>query len=112
MVSSTRRGGLLGILTFDRMITGPVIHLVYWAGMGVIVVAALSVVGAAIGVAFREGSWAAILAAIPVLVVGLLVVGALGLIWRAICEFYVVIFRIGDDLSALRAAAEEEARRR
>ncbi|HEX7758276.1 MAG TPA: DUF4282 domain-containing protein [Caulobacteraceae bacterium] len=111
MVSSARRAGLLEILTFDRMITGPVIHLVYWAGMGVILVAALSVVGASIGVAFREGSWAAILLAIPVLVVGLMVVGALGLIWRAICEFYVVIFRIGDDLAALRAAAEEEARR-
>jgi len=29
-----------------------VIHLVYWAGLGVIVIAAFSVVGAAIGVAF------------------------------------------------------------
>ncbi len=111
MALSARRGGLLEILTFDRMITGPVIHLVYWCGMGVILVAALSVVGAAIGVALREGSWAAVLAAIPVLVVGLMVVGALGLIWRAMCEFYVVIFRIGDDLTALRKAAEEDARR-
>jgi hypothetical protein len=110
-MANARRGGLWEVLTFDRMITGPVIHLVYWAGMGVILVAALSVVGAAIGVALREGSWAAILAAIPVLVVGLLVVGALGLIWRAVCEFYVVVFRIGDDLAALRAAAEEDARR-
>ncbi len=108
MALSARRGGLLEILTFDRMITGPVIHLVYWCGMGVILVAALSVVGAAIGVALREGSWAAILAAIPVLVVGLMVVGALGLIWRAMCEFYVVIFRIGDDLAALRQAVESE----
>jgi Domain of unknown function (DUF4282) len=65
-------------------------------------------VGAAIGVALREGSWAAILAAIPVLIVGLLVVGAAGLIWRAFCEFYVAIFRIGDDLAALRRTAEIE----
>jgi len=91
------------------MITGPVIHLVYWAGLGVIVIAAFSVVGAAIGVAFREGSWAAALLALPVLVAGLLVVGAMGLIWRAFCEFYVMIFRIGDDLSALRRVAEAEA---
>ncbi|MEP6968245.1 MAG: DUF4282 domain-containing protein [Pseudomonadota bacterium] len=94
------------MLTFDRLITGPVIHLVYWAGLGVIVIAAFSVVGAAIGVALREGSWAAVLLAIPVLVAGLLVVGAMGLIWRAFCEFYVAIFRIGDDLAALRRSAE------
>jgi len=96
------------VLTFDRLITGQVIHLVYWAGLGVIVIAAFSVVGAAIGVALREGSWAAVLAAIPVLIVGLLVVGAAGLIWRAMCEFYVAIFRIGDDLAALRRSAELE----
>jgi hypothetical protein len=82
--------------------------MVYWAGLGVIVVAAFSVVGASVGVALREGSWAAILLAIPVLVIGLLIVGALGLLWRAFCEFYVVIFKIGDDLAALRQVAEAE----
>jgi hypothetical protein len=106
-----RQGRLWSLLTFDRMITGPVIHLVYWAGLGVVVVAAFSVVGAAFGVAIREGSWAAILLAIPVLVVGLLIVGAMGLIWRAFCEFYVTVFRIGDDLSALRRVAEDEQAR-
>jgi hypothetical protein len=90
------------------MLTGPVIHVVYWAGLGVIVVAAFSVVGASIGVALREGSWAAILLAIPVLAIGLLIVGALGLLWRAFCEFYVVVFKIGDDLAALRRVAEAE----
>ena len=96
------------ILTFERMITGPVIHLVYWAGLGVIVIAAFSVVGAAVGVAFREGSPIAILLALPVLVFGLLIVGVAGLLWRAFCEFYVAIFRIGDDLAALRRAAETD----
>ncbi len=106
---AARRGGgrLWDLLTFDRLITGPVIHLVYWAGLGVIVIAAFSVIGAAAGVAWREGSWAAILLAIPVLVGGLLAVGALGLIWRAFCEFYVAVFRIGDDLAALRRASDE-----
>jgi hypothetical protein len=103
-----RHARLWELLAFDRMITGPVIHLVYWAGLGVIVIAAFSVIGAAIGVALREGSWAAILLAIPVLVGGLLAVGAMGLIWRAVCEFYVAIFRISDDLGALRRAAEVE----
>jgi zinc transporter ZupT len=94
------------ILTFERLVTGQVIHLVYWAGLGVIVIAAFSVVGASIGVALREGSWAAILLAIPVLIGGLLAVAAAGLVWRAMCEFYVAIFRIGDDLAALRRSQE------
>ncbi len=102
---SGRRGGVWSLLTFDRLITGPVIHLVYWAGLGVIVIAAFSVIGAAIGIAWREGGWA-ILLAIPALVIGVLSVLAGALLWRAFCEFYVAIFRIGDDLSALRKAAE------
>jgi hypothetical protein len=106
LARSSRRGRLWSLLTFDRLITGQVIHLVYWAGLSVIVVAAFSVVGASIGVAWREGSWASILLAIPVLVVGLLVVGGMGLIWRAFCEFYVAVFRISDDLAALRREAE------
>ena len=91
----SRPGRVWSILTFERLVTGPVIHLVYWAGLGVIIIAAFSVVGAAVGVALREGSWAALLLAIPVLVGGLLAVGAAGLVWRAMCEFYVAIFRIG-----------------
>ena len=38
-----------------------------------------------------------------------LAVGAMALIWRAVCEFDVTIFRISDDLAALRRAAEAEA---
>jgi hypothetical protein len=111
LAHSSRRGRLWSLLTFDRLITGQVIHLVYWAGLSVIVVAAFSVVGASIGVAWREGSWASILLAIPVLVVGLLVVGGMGLIWRAFCEFYVAVFRISDDLAALRREAEVQEQR-
>jgi len=104
----SRPGRVWSILTFERLVTGPVIHLVYWAGLGVIIIAAFSVVGASVGVALREGSWAALLLAIPLLVGGLLAVGAAGLVWRAMCEFYVAIFRIGDDLAALRQAVENE----
>ena len=115
-VMESRPGRVWSALTFERLVTGPVIHLVYWAGLGVIIIAAFSVVGASVGIAIREGSWAAALLAIPVLVGGLLAVGAAGLVWRAMCEFYVAIFRIGDDLAALRrsqeAAEEAEARRR
>ncbi len=104
-------GGIASILTFEHMITGPVIHLVYWAGLGAIVVAAFGVIGASLGVGWRaisERSWETLLVIIPGLVGGLLIVLAGGLIWRAFCEFYVVIFRIGDDLAALRRQAEEE----
>ncbi len=104
--TQARGGRLWDILTFDRLITGPVIHVVYWCGLGVIVIAAFSVVGASVGVAWREGSWAALLLALPVLVVGLLVVAAMALIWRAFCEFFVAVIRIGDDLSALRRSSE------
>jgi hypothetical protein len=38
-----------------------------------------------------------------VVVVGLLVMAALLLLWRSFCEFYVAIFRISEDLSAMRA---------
>ena len=93
-----RRGWLWNLLTFERMITGPVIHLVYWAG----------VVGASVAIAVRERSLETVLLAIPAIVGGLLIVLAGGLVWRAFCEFYVVIFRIGDDLSVLRRVAEEE----
>jgi len=96
------------------MITGPVIHLVYWAGLGAIVVAAFGVIGASLGVGIRaisEHSWETLLVIIPGLIGGLLIVLAGGLIWRAFCEFYVVIFRIGDDLAALRRQAEEERSR-
>src|SRR5277367_1508946 len=103
-----RRGGLSSLLTFERMITGPVIHIVYWCGLGVLVLIACGVAGGSVGIALRERSLETTLVAIPTLIGGLLIVLAGGLLWRAFCEFYVVIFRIGDDLSALRRVAEEE----
>jgi hypothetical protein len=105
---SAARGRMWAMLTFDRLITGQVLHLVYWAGLSIIVVAAFAVIGASVGVAIREPGVASFLLAIPVLVVGLLAVTVLGLLWRAFCEFYVVVVRISDDLSALRREAEAE----
>ncbi|MGH6986411.1 MAG: DUF4282 domain-containing protein [Caulobacteraceae bacterium] len=104
----TDHGRIWRALTFERLVTGPVIHLVYWAGLGVIVIVAFSVIGASIGVALREGSWAAVLLAIVVLAIGLLVAFAIGLVWRAFCEFYVIVVRIGDDLARIRELSETE----
>jgi hypothetical protein len=39
-------------------------------------------------------------------VAGLLMVGAFAMIWRGMCEFFVAIFRISDDLRALRKSDE------
>lgn len=97
------------LLTFDRMLTIPVVHLIYWSGLGLIVLIGFFIAGAAIGMALREGDLPGILLAFSVLVGGALVFSALALMWRAVCEFYVAIFRISDDLRALRAASTGEA---
>jgi hypothetical protein len=102
------RGLLWDLLTFDRLITGPVVHLIYWAGLAVIVLFGFGVVGGSIGLALREQSVMSILLAIPTLVFGLLVAFILALVWRAMCEFYVAIFRISDDLRALRLAEDAD----
>lgn len=106
--SSGPAGLFLEFLTFDRMLTGRVIHLVYWAGLGVIALIIFSVVGASVGLALGDGLQGLLLA-LPVLVAGLLVAGGLALLWRSFCEFYLAIFRISEDLSALRAAAQQGA---
>ena len=97
---------LWDLLTFERMMTGPVIHLIYWAGLGMIAIVGFGVVGAGVGLGMRDEGVAGWLLAIGVLVGGLLMVGAFALIWRGTCEFYVAVFRISDDLRALRRSDE------
>ena len=95
------------LLTFDRLLTGPVVHLIYWSGLGLMLMVSFGVIGAFVGFLMRGDTAVEKLLALPVLVAGILVVAALTLTWRAFCEFYVAIFRISDDLAALRRAAEE-----
>lgn len=99
---------LRDVLTFERLLTGPVIHLIYWAGLGVILLGAFGSIGAAVGVALKEQEVVGKLLALPLAVAGLLVCVILVLLWRSFCEFYVAVFRIADDLKGLRAAAEGE----
>jgi len=96
-------GPLWDLLTFDRLIAGSIIHLVYWAGLGVIALLGFFAIGAAAGLALHNDGEAGWLLALPALVGGILAVLALALIWRASCEFYVAVLRISDDLRALRA---------
>jgi len=95
-------GGIGSLLTFDRMVAGQVILLIYWAGLGIIALIGFSVVGAGVGIAMREDGLSGWLLGGPLLVIGVLVVIILTLLWRAICEFYIAVFRISDDLRALR----------
>lgn len=105
-----KRQFLWDLLTFERLITGTVVHLVYWAGVGIIGVMAFGVVGGSVGVAIREGGFG-ILLALGVLGVGLLGAFIAILLWRAFCEFYVTIFKISEDLHILRMDAERERER-
>lgn len=104
--SSPVRAFVWDMLTFDRLMTGPIVHLIYWAGMAIIAVVGFGVVGGAIGLAIRDLSLIGVALALPVLVVGLLLTAALAMIWRGICEFYLAVFRIADDLRVLRLAQE------
>jgi hypothetical protein len=89
------------LLTFEKLLTGPVVHIIYWCGLAVIALMGFAAVGAAVGLSIR-GEGLEKLIALPALVVGALVVMGLALLWRALCEFYVAIFRISDDLHAFR----------
>ena len=106
---SRRRSLLWELLTFERLLTGPVTHLIYWAGLGLISLVAFGSVGAAVGLWIRSGLVEGLLLAVPTIVIGLLLASVLGLIWRGVCEFFVAVFQIAEDLRALRLANEEAA---
>ncbi len=96
------------LLTFDRLMTGPVIHIIYWAGLCIFLLASCSVLGAAVGVAWREEGPMRWMLIIPLVVIGFLMICAGALIWRSVCEFYVAVFRIADDLRAMRGKLEAQ----
>jgi len=99
------------ILVLDRLITGPIVNLLYWGGLGVILLSGFGVIGGVIGVAIGEGPMGWLLT-LPALAFGVLIMVILVAIWRSFCEFYLVVFRISDDLRAIRLVEEDEARRR
>ena len=105
----TSPGAILGdLLTFDRLLTGPVIHVIYWAGLGLIVLGGFAVVGGAVGLALNEPGWLAWVLAFPTLMIGLLALGIAALLWRSFCELYVALFQIAADLRVMRAYVEQD----
>jgi hypothetical protein len=97
------------LLTFDRLLTGPVVHIIYWAGLALIAIAGCGVIGGSVGMAMREEGVMGWLLAFAVLIFMLVGLAAAALIWRSICEFYVAVFRIADDLRAMRSNLEKAA---
>jgi Domain of unknown function (DUF4282) len=100
---------LWDLLTFERLLTNQVIHLIYWAGLGVIALIGFGFIGTAVGIALRESLLMGLLLALAILVGGLLIIAALVLLWRSFCELYVALFRLSDDLHAIRQATEADA---
>jgi hypothetical protein len=90
------------------MLTGPVAHLIYWAGLGLIALIGFTILGGAVGLGIRDGSLMGVALAFATLVAGVLLLAALVLIWRGMNEFFLAVFSIAEDLHALRRAAEAE----
>jgi Domain of unknown function (DUF4282) len=104
-----KRGVILDLLSLDRLLTGPVIHLIYWGGLALILLFGFGAVGASAGLALRALSLEGLLLAIPALVAGLLVMGVLALLWRGACEFFVAVFSIAENLNGMRAEQARES---
>ena len=68
MARSAKRKQGWNILTFDRMIAGEIILVIYWAGLGVIALAGFGIAGAGIGFAMRDTSVQGLMVAGPLLV--------------------------------------------
>ena len=98
---------LWNLLTLERLMTGSLVHLVYWFGLGVIALGGFGAVGGAVGVALREGFPMGILLGVAFAGAGLLVTAALAIVWRSFCELYVVVIQIGEDIRALRLGADK-----
>jgi hypothetical protein len=79
------------LMSFETLMTRQVIHLIYWSGLGI-----------------REQSPFGFLLGIGILIGGVLVIGVLALLWRAFCELYVALFRLSDDIHALRRANDPD----
>ena len=100
-----RRGVVFDLLSFDRLLTGPLIHLIYWGGLALVLLSGFGFVGAAIGLSLRNLNVEALLLAVPAVIGALLGMGVVALLWRAACEFFLAVFSIAEDLHALRADA-------
>ena len=103
-----RRGVVFDLLSFDRLLTGPLIHLIYWGGLALVLLFGFGAIGAAVGLALRNLSLEGLLLAVPAVVAALLTMMVLALLWRAGCEFFLAVFSIAEDLHAMRDAEPKD----
>jgi hypothetical protein len=105
---TTRPGEIYhSLLTFDRLVTKPIVHIVYWAGLCLFFLGACGVAGMAVGQALQDGNPMAWLLAFGLTVVGWLLILIGVLIWRSACEFYMAVLSIAEDLRTLRQYQEK-----
>ena len=95
------------LLTFERLVTKPIVHIIYWVGLGLFTIAAFGVLGISVGTAIKEGMPWGILLALPFFIVGMLSILVGVLLWRGFCEFYLAVMSIAEDLRTLRQYQEK-----
>lgn len=97
----------LDLFTFNRLLSKPIVHIIYWCGLGLLLISACGVLGVAIGQAIKDGSVMGWVLSLPVLIIGWLSILVCIMLWRAACEFFLAVLSIAEDLSALRAYQEK-----
>jgi hypothetical protein len=95
------------LLTFDRLTARPIVHIVYWLGLGLFFIAAMGFLGVAVGSMIKDHSVWGMLLSFGVLIVSWLMVMIGIMLWRAFCEFYMAVLSIADDLRILRQYQEK-----
>lgn len=95
------------LLTFDRLTARPIVHIVYWLGLGLLFIAAMGFLGVAVGSVIKDPSMWGMLLSFGVLIVSWLMVLIGVMLWRAFCEFYMAVLSIADDLRVLRQYQEK-----
>lgn len=97
----------LDLWTFDRLNAQALVHIVYWAGLGLLMIAAFGVAGVAVGNAWADGSLWGYVLALPMIVIGWLGVVIGIVLWRVLCEFILSVMGIAEDLRVLRQYQEK-----
>ena len=86
-------------LSFDKLMGQGLVKIVYFLGLIGIAFGCL----ASLGFSMMVGGFGGLLGGI----IGAVIFGAIGICFlRFTCELYIVIFRIGEDISALRAGGK------
>src|SRR3569623_1919958 len=90
------------LLTFEQLVTRPMVHIVYWAGLGLLIIFGCGWLGIMSGTGLKDASLMGWLLSFGVGVAGLLGVLIAMLAWRSACEFYMAVMSIAEDLRHLR----------